>query len=53
MKNLNNLESLAKHILDKKIFDFFAGGSCDEHTLNLNTEIFKKYHIIPKCVFAS
>lgn len=46
--NLHDCERKAKDILSKEIFDFFAGGSLDEKTLQRNLNAFADIAFIPR-----
>lgn len=46
--NLNEFETLASQIMKRDLYDFYAGGSCDEVTLNENIEALQRLLIQPR-----
>ncbi|CAI9286241.1 unnamed protein product [Lactuca saligna] len=46
--NLNEYQQLARQALPKMYYDYFSGGSEDQHTLGENTEAFKRITFRPK-----
>lgn len=40
--NLNEYQQLARQALPKMYYDYFTGGSEDQHALRENTEAFKR-----------
>ncbi|KAI3789860.1 hypothetical protein L2E82_02664 [Cichorium intybus] len=46
--NLNEYQELAKQALPKMYYDYFAGGSEDQHTLKENVEAFKRITLRPR-----
>lgn len=40
--NLNEYQQLARQALPKMYYDYFTGGSEDQHTLRENTAAFKR-----------
>ena len=48
MINTRDFEKEAKHKLNKSIYDFIAGGSGDEYTMNRNIEAFNHIQMVPQ-----
>ncbi|KAI3775151.1 hypothetical protein L1987_49720 [Smallanthus sonchifolius] len=46
--NVKEYQELAKQALPKMYYDFFAGGSEDQHTLRENTEAFQRITLRPR-----
>ncbi|XP_038681878.1 peroxisomal (S)-2-hydroxy-acid oxidase GLO4-like [Tripterygium wilfordii] len=46
--NVNDFQVLAKQVLPKMYYDFFAGGAEDEHTLRENIEAFHRITFRPR-----
>uniref|UniRef100_A0A7N0TWP6 FMN hydroxy acid dehydrogenase domain-containing protein n=1 Tax=Kalanchoe fedtschenkoi TaxID=63787 RepID=A0A7N0TWP6_KALFE len=46
--NVNQFQQLAKQLLPKMYYDFFAGGAEDEHTLKDNIKAFSRIMILPR-----
>jgi len=46
--NANDFEIAAKLKLEQPIYDFIAGGACDEYTLKRNSEAFKYLQLTPR-----
>ncbi|KAJ0515084.1 putative (S)-2-hydroxy-acid oxidase [Helianthus annuus] len=46
--NVKEYQELAKQALPKMYYDFFAGGSEDQHTLKQNVEAFQRITLRPR-----
>ncbi|KAL2933069.1 Peroxisomal [Bienertia sinuspersici] len=46
--NVNEFQELARRVLPKMYYDFFAGGAEDEHTLKENVKAFSRISICPR-----
>ena len=46
--NIRDLERRAESILDPGVFGYFAGGACDELTLNDNVAAFSRLRLMPR-----
>jgi isopentenyl diphosphate isomerase/L-lactate dehydrogenase-like FMN-dependent dehydrogenase len=46
--NIRDLERQAEAILDAGVFGYFAGGACDELTLNENVAAFSRLRLLPR-----
>ena len=46
--NIRDLERRAEEILDPGVFGYFAGGACDELTLNENVAAFRRLRLLPR-----
>ncbi len=46
--NLHEYEAAAKAMLSPMVYDFIAGGSCDEVTLRANRAGFDRWSIVPR-----
>jgi isopentenyl diphosphate isomerase/L-lactate dehydrogenase-like FMN-dependent dehydrogenase len=46
--NIRDLERQAEAILDPGVFGYFAGGACDELTLNDNVAAFSRLRLLPR-----
>jgi isopentenyl diphosphate isomerase/L-lactate dehydrogenase-like FMN-dependent dehydrogenase len=46
--NIHDLERQAEALLDPGVFGYFAGGSCDELTLNENVAAFSRLRLLPR-----
>lgn len=46
--NIQHYEDKAKALLQQEIFDFYAGGSLDENTLQKNTQAFSEIFFVPR-----
>ena len=46
--NIRDLERQAEAILDPGVFGYFAGGACDELTLNENVAAFSRLSLLPR-----
>ena len=46
--NLADYEALARDLLDPATWDYFAGGSGDEHTLRANVDAFRRIRLRPR-----
>lgn len=46
--SLDDFEKKAAQVLPKKVFNFFAGGTCDELTLRQNSEALRSWRLRPR-----